>query len=260
MLKIASWNVNSITIRKEQVIDVMKMYDLDALVIQETKTIDAGFPIETFVRAGYNVLFSGQKSFNGVCIISKQKLTNSTTKLPNMLLDYQRRFIQADLDSSIGKVTLVNCYVPNGKEVGDEKYFYKIKWLKSLIEHLKELKKITDKIILMGDFNIATDDRDVYDVDGCKDKILCSDEERNLLEQIKELGFTDSFRMFNNEEKQFSWWDYRENGFYRNIGFRIDYIFISEALKQLCKSSVIEKKPRMWERPSDHTPVIASFE
>lgn len=253
--KIASWNTNSITIRLPHVIDVMNLYQLDVLGIQETKTIDNNFPIDALHEAGFHVLFNGQKSFNGTAYVSRTPLKNARHQLPEMLTDYQRRFLQAEFDD----LTLVNCYVPNGKSVGNEKYDYKLRWLDALIKHLERLVAQQRKIVLMGDFNIAPDDRDVYDADEWRDKILCSPAERERLNQIKSLGFTDTFRLFNDEAQQFSWWDYREGAFQKNKGHRIDLILSSDNLTEQCQSSIIEKTPRGWERPSDHTPVIATF-
>lgn len=254
-IKIASWNTNSITIRLQHVIDVMNQYDLDVLGIQETKVADANFPIDALHQAGFSVLFNGQKSYNGMAYISKQPLHNTKHQLPTLLTDYQRRFLQADYRD----VTLVNCYVPNGKAVGDEKYTYKLRWLDALINHLTTLVEQDKKIVLMGDFNIAPDDRDVYDADEWRDKILCSPAERDRLDRIKALGFSDTFRLFNEQAEQFSWWDYREGGFQRNKGHRIDLILTTENLTPRCHNSIIEKAPRGWERPSDHTPVIATL-
>ncbi len=254
-ITIASWNTNSITIRLQHVIDVMNQYDIDVLGIQETKVADNNFPIDALNRAGFSVLFNGQKSYNGMAYISKQPLRNARHQLPTLLTDYQRRFLQAEFRD----LTVVNCYVPNGKEVGDEKYIYKLRWLDALIEHLNTLIQQQRKIVLMGDFNIAPDDRDVYDADEWRDKILCSSAERERLHAIKSLGFTDTFRIFDDSAEQFSWWDYRDGGFQRNRGHRIDLILTSENLTPQCTSSIIEKAPRSWERPSDHTPVIATL-
>lgn len=254
-IKIASWNTNSITIRLEQVIDVMNQYDIDILGIQESKTADSNFPIDALDQAGFHVLFNGQKSYNGTAYISKKPLIQARHQLPGMLTDYQRRFLQAEYQD----ITLINCYVPNGKAVGDEKYTYKLRWLDALIKHLTLLIADNKEIVLMGDFNIAPDDRDVYDKEEWKDKILCSPEERQRLQKIIDLGFSDSFRLFNDQSGQFSWWDYREGGFQRNRGHRIDLILTSPTMTERCQSSLIEKAPRAWERPSDHTPVIAEF-
>lgn len=254
-LKIASWNTNSISIRLPHVIEVMNQYQLDVLGIQETKTADNNFPIDALHQAGFEVIFDGQKSYNGTAFISKAPLHKPKHQLPTLQTDYQRRFLQAQLHDMV----LINCYVPNGKAVGDEKYDYKLKWLDALIEHLTCLLETEKNIVLMGDFNIAPDDRDVYDALEWQDKILCSPAERQRLEQIKALGFSDTFRIFNQDDEQFSWWDYREGGFARNRGHRIDLILSSKALTPRCQSSIIEVAPRGWERPSDHTPVIAAF-
>lgn len=255
-LRIASWNTNSITIRLAHVIEVMNLYQLDVLGIQETKTADNNFPIQALHDAGFHVLFNGQKSYNGTAYVSRVPLTAAQHQLPGMQTDYQRRFLQAELDEMI----LINCYVPNGKAVGDEKYDYKLRWLDALIAHLQQLHSQSDRpILLMGDFNIAPDDRDVYDAEAWRDKILCSPAERERLQAIKDLGFSDTFRLFNEQPNEFSWWDYREGGFNKNKGHRIDLLLSNQALTPRCTDSVIEKSPRGWERPSDHTPVIATF-
>lgn len=254
-LDIASWNTNSITIRLQHVIDVMNLYQLDVLGIQETKTADNNFPIAALKDAGFHVLYNGQKSYNGMAYISKKPLINARHQLAGMQTDYQRRFLQAEIEG----ITLINCYVPNGKAVDDEKYHYKLRWLDQLIIHLKQLVSENRRIVLMGDFNIAPDDRDVYDAEEWHDKILCSPAERQRLADIKALGFSDTFRLFNDEGEAFSWWDYREGGFQKNKGHRIDLILSSKNLTEQCTNSIIEKRPRGWERPSDHTPVIATF-
>ncbi len=254
--RIASWNANSISVRLEHCIDMMTQFELDILGIQETKTPDNNFPIEALHDKGFHVLFNGQKSYNGTAFVSRHPLKHATHHLPGMSTDYQRRFLQAQW----GELTLINCYVPNGKAVGDEKYVYKLRWLDHLIKHLEQLVKNGLDVVLMGDFNIAPDDRDVYDAELWRDKILCSTEERVRLQAIKSLGFTDTFRLFNEDAEQFSWWDYREGGFQKNRGHRIDLILTSERLTSRCVSSEIEKGPRSWERPSDHTPVIMTLE
>ncbi len=254
--RIASWNANSLTIRLEQAIDIMNRYDIDVMGIQETKTTDHNFPIEPLHKAGFHVLFNGQKSYNGTAYISRHALTEARHQLPGMHTDYQRRFLQAKW----GDITLINCYVPNGKAVGDEKYDYKLRWLDHLIAHIEQLSATGEPFVLMGDFNIAPDDRDVYDADEWKDKILCSPAERQRFQALIDLGLTDTFRLFNDQAEQFSWWDYREGGFQRNRGHRIDLILSSPTLTPRCTSSIIEKSPRGWERPSDHAPVIACFD
>lgn len=255
-LRIATWNTNSISIRLQQVIEVMNLYDLDILAVQETKTADNNFPIAALDQAGFSVLFNGQKSYNGCAFISKKPLTEAWHNLPGMLTDYQRRFLQADYQDT----TIINCYVPNGKAVDDEKYHYKLQWLDALVEYLQQLLTQQKNVVLLGDFNIAPEDRDVYDIELWRDKILCSPAERQRLHSILDLGFSDSFRNFNDADAQFSWWDYRDGGFQRNKGHRIDLILTTAGMTKRCTDCRIEKAPRGWERPSDHTPVIATFE
>lgn len=255
-LRIASWNTNSITIRLEHVIEVMNRYELDILGIQETKTADNNFPIEALANAGFHVLFNGQKSYNGTAYVSRMALANAAHHLPGMQTDYQRRFLQAEHND----LTIINCYVPNGKAVDDEKYHYKLKWLDALIAHLTQLIDSGKSVVLMGDFNIAPTDKDVYDADEWRDKILCSPPERQRLQAIIDLGFSDTFRLFNDKPEEFSWWDYRDGGFQKNKGHRIDLILTSQSLTPRCLASVIEKGPRGWERPSDHTPVIMTLD
>lgn len=254
--KIASWNINSINVRLEQLLTVLKEYDLDVLAIQETKSPDNQFPIDALAKAGYHTIFSGQKSYNGTCIISKQPATKASTVLLGMETDPQRRFICAEYNG----VLVINCYVPNGSEVGDPKYDYKLHWLTQLNKHMEKVMQQTDKVVLVGDFNIVPTDKDIYDPVEWRDKILCSVPEREALSAIQAQGLTDLFRQFSDADKQYSWWDYRAGGFQRNNGMRIDLILTSAAMTALATDCTIEKTPRGWERPSDHTPVIATFD
>lgn len=255
-ITIASWNINSINIRLPQIINLIDTENIDILGVQETKVPDANFPIDALNNKGFHVFFNGQKSFNGTAFISKQPLTNCRHHLPGMEMDYQRRFLQAQCNDTL----LINCYVPNGKAVGDEKYDYKLRWLDALIAHLEAQLKQGWSIILMGDFNIAPTDDDVYDAQLWRDKILCSAPERQRFQALIDLGFCDTFRQFNQQAAQFSWWDYRDGGFEKNQGHRIDFILSSAKATPYCVDCVIEKKPRSWERPSDHAPVIATFD
>jgi len=254
-LSIASWNINSINIRLEHVIAVINEFAIDILGIQETKCSDQNFPIDALHEAGFHVIFNGQKSYNGTAFIAKMPLSQPQHQLPAMPTDYQRRFLQV----SYKNLSIINCYVPNGKSVGDEKYDYKLRWLDALESHLKQLLTLQKNIVLIGDFNIAPDDRDVYDAEAWRDKILCSTAERKRLEAIKALGLSDTFRLFNQEDSQFSWWDYRDAGYQKNKGHRIDLILSSDAMTPNCQSSIIATAPRGWDRPSDHAPVIADF-
>jgi len=253
-MKIASWNVNSLRVRLPQVIEWLNQTQVDVLALQETKTQDPDFPKEEIEAAGYQVVFAGQKTYNGVAILAKTKPIDTITDVAN-LDDPQRRILAA----SVNGVRVINLYVVNGSEVGSEKFAYKLEWIEKVTAHIKKEMDTYKKVVVLGDFNIAPDDRDVHDPVRWKDKILCSLEERQAYEKLLSLGLTDTFRQFEQEDKSFSWWDYRGGGFNRNQGLRIDLILASKALSEQCKISSIDKIPRSWERPSDHTPVVAEF-
>lgn len=253
-MKIASWNVNSLRVRLPQVLEWLQDNPVDVLALQETKMVNEDFPIEEIKQAGYQVQYSGQKTYNGVAILSKQEGIEVVTDIPG-LEDPQRRILAATVED----VRVLNLYVVNGKEVGSDKYEYKLDWLKKVTAFIKkDLKKYSDYVVL-GDFNIAPEDADVHDPIAWKEKILCSSNERKALQAIIDLGFVDTFRLFDQEEKTFSWWDYRAAGFRRNHGLRIDLILASSALEGRCEYSVVDKAPRSNERPSDHAPVMAEF-
>jgi exodeoxyribonuclease-3 len=227
----------------------------DVLAIQETKTKDADFPVDAFKEAGYETAFSGQPTYNGVAIVSRLPLSDVVRDLDGFG-DEQRRVLGA----TIGKVRVLNLYVPNGQSVDSEKYQYKLRWLSALRGHLaRELERHADCVVL-GDFNIAPEDRDVHDPDAWRGKVLCSEPEREALNNILNLGFTDTFRLFDQPEGSYSWWDYRAAGFRRNLGLRIDLVLASNALSKRCKGASIDVEPRRWERPSDHTPVMSEFD
>ena len=253
-MKIASWNVNSLRVRLPQVLEWLVENPVDILALQETKIQDADFPQQEIEAAGYKVAYSGQKTYNGVAILAKATPKDIVTEIKN-LDDPQKRILAA----TIKDVRVINLYVVNGSEVGSEKFAYKLDWLKKVTAHIKQELKAHKKLVVLGDFNIAPDDRDVHDPDMWQGRILCSDEERAALQKMLTLGLSDTFRQFEQEEKLFSWWDYRGGGFRRNQGLRIDLVLASLALSDKCKSSVIDTIPRTWERPSDHTPVIAEF-
>ena len=253
-MKIASWNVNSLRVRLPQVLEWLQDNPVDVLALQETKMVNEDFPVEEIKQAGYQVQYSGQKTYNGVAILSRQEGTDVLTDIPG-LEDPQRRILAATVEG----VRVLNLYVVNGKEVGSDKYEYKLDWLKKVTAFIKkDLKKYSDYVVL-GDFNIAPEDADVHDPLAWKEKILCSSNERKALQAIIDLGFVDTFRLFDQEEKTFSWWDYRAAGFRRNLGLRIDLILASSALEGRCEFSVVDKAPRSNERPSDHAPVVAEF-
>jgi|TARA_B110000238_G_scaffold92111_1_gene100794 exodeoxyribonuclease-3 len=253
-MKIASWNVNSLRVRLPQVLEWLDQTKVDVLALQETKTQDPDFPQQEIEEAGYQVVFAGQKTYNGVAILAKTKPQDPVTDIKG-LDDPQRRILAA----TVNDVRVINLYVVNGSEVGSEKFAYKLDWIEKVTTHIKKEMKTHKKVVVLGDFNIAPDDRDVHDPESWEDKILCSQEERQAYEKILSLGLTDTFRQFEQEDKLFSWWDYRGGGFRRNHGLRIDLILASKALSERCKISSIDKTPRSWERPSDHTPVVAEF-
>lgn len=254
-MKIASWNVNSLKVRLPQVLDWLAQSKPDVLALQETKLTDENFPQDDINAAGYQVMFSGQKTYNGVAIIAKAQPEDPVTDIPD-LDDPQRRILAATVDG----VRVINLYVVNGQEVGSEKFAYKMRWLAAVKQFVSEQMAVYPQLVVLGDFNIAPDDRDVHDPDAWRGKILCSPEERDKLNAFVQLGLTDSFRHFESEAGHFSWWDYRAAGFRRNLGLRIDLLLASEALMQCANAAGIDKTPRSWERPSDHTPIWATFD
>ena len=253
-MKIATWNVNSLKVRLGQVLEWLDVHQPDVLVLQEIKQVTEMFPAEQIAEAGYQGLASGQKTYNGVAVISKTDATDPVTDFPGFE-DPQRRILATTVDG----VRVVNLYVPNGSEVGSEKYAYKLGWLAALRGFLEGEMSRHDKLVVLGDFNIAPADADVYDAEKWGDAILCSPKERAALEEILNLGLSDVFRNFEQPEKTFSWWDYRAAGFRRNAGLRIDLILTSKLMTQHCEKSYVDKEPRGWDRPSDHAPVVAEF-
>jgi len=227
----------------------------DVLALQETKLTDDRFPVQELLDEGYHSVFSGQKTYNGVAILSRDKAVDPVTDIPG-LDDPQRRILAA----TVGTVRIVNLYVVNGSEVGSEKFEYKLHWLEQVTAWLAREINEFENVIVLGDFNIVPDDRDVHDPEGWREKILCSTPEREALGEILDLGFQDTFRLFEQEERTWSWWDYRMNAFRRKMGLRIDLILASKAMAKTCTASYVDIEPRRQERPSDHTPVIAEFE
>ena len=253
-MKIATWNVNSLNVRLPHVLEWLQSAKPDVLVLQEIKQITDKFATEAFVELGYNAVASGQKTYNGVAVISRSEVTDPVTDFPGFE-DPQRRILAATIDG----VRVVNLYIPNGQSVGSEKYEYKLNWLAALEKFLAAELKTHDKLVVLGDFNIAPEDRDVYDAEKWGEDILCSPAERAALAGLIKLGLADVFRQFEQPENTFSWWDYRAAGFRRNAGLRIDLILASTALATACEASYVDREPRTWERPSDHTPVVAEF-
>jgi exodeoxyribonuclease-3 len=250
-MKLATWNVNSLTVRLPQVLDWLSANPVDVLVLQELKMTDDKFPTEAFTQAGYFSHGFGQKTYNGVAILSRTPATNVVRNIPGFS-DDMARVISADVDD----VRVIGAYFPNGQEPGSDKFEYKMSWLQGLRDWVRAELVTHPKLVLMGDYNITFDDDDVWDPVGLKDTIHCTDEERYHLNALIALGLHDAYRLFPQEAKSYSWWDYRDFGFRRNRGMRIDHILISNALKPLAKSCVIDKTPRKNERPSDHAPVV----
>jgi len=254
-MKIASWNVNSLNVRLPHLTTWLSEAQPDIVALQETKMEDAKFPREAIEAMGYHVAFSGQKTYNGVAILAREEPRDVVTDLPG-LDDPQRRILVA----SVGDLRIADLYVVNGQDVGTEKYAYKLDWLAKVRTFLAEEIKRYPNLVVLGDFNITPDDRDIYDPVAWKEQILCSTPERDALKAIVDLGLYDTFRLFNDEAGQYSWWDYRQAGFRRNLGMRIDLVLASEALRARCRAAGIDRVPRTWERPSDHTPVLLELD
>ncbi len=253
-MKIATWNVNSLKVRLPQVLEWLSANPVDALCLQETKLQDADFPKEELQKAGYLSIFSGQKTYNGVAILTRKEVRDVQIGIPGYA-DEQKRVIAATLDD----VRIVCVYVPNGQSVDSDKYRYKLEWLNALNGWLKEELARFPRLALLGDYNISPEDRDVHDPAAWAGSVLVSEPEREAFRSLQALGLRDGFRLFEQPEKSFSWWDYRMMAFRRNMGLRIDHILLSEPLASQCKGCVIDKAPRKLERPSDHTPVVAEL-
>ena len=255
MLKIASWNVNSLNVRLPHVLAWCDVASPDVLALQETKLPDERYPEQELLDAGYRSVFSGQKTYNGVAILSREEASDPVTDIPG-LDDPQRRILAA----TVGDVRIINLYVVNGSEVGSEKLEYKLHWLEQVTAWIEAEMALHQNVIVLGDFNIAPDDRDVYDPEAWHEKILCSTPERGALNRILKLGLQDTFRLFEQEERIWSWWDYRMNMFRRKLGLRIDLVLASKAMAGRCVKSYVDIEPRRQERPSDHAPAIAEFD
>jgi exodeoxyribonuclease-3 len=250
MFKIASWNVNSLRVRLDQVLDWMSISDTDVLALQETKIIDELFPVDAFLARGYSVMFSGQKTYNGTAIISKLPMEEPITDLPAWD-DPQRRILAV----TIGDLRVIDLYVPNGAEVGSDKYQYKLAWLEQVTQFIKQQLQQYPKLVVLGDFNIAPSDLDVHSPKDWSGKVLVSEPERQAFSDLIALGLTDSFRHLKPDTQMFSWWDYRAAGFRRNLGLRIDHVLLSQSLVLDCVDAGVDVEPRRSEQPSDHAPV-----
>lgn len=256
-MRIASWNVNSLRVRLPHVLDWLDSHRPDVLGIQETKLEDEAFPVDALREAGYHVAFAGQKTYNGVALLSREPAGDVVRDLEaDDFSDPQRRV----LGGTVAGVRVLNLYVPNGQAVGSEKYEYKLGWLAALRTHLARELERHPRLVVMGDFNIAPEDRDVHDPKEWEGQVLCSEPERTALRDLLALGMKDTFRLFDQPDAVFSWWDYRAAGFRRNRGLRIDLVLASDAMAGACTASDVDVAPRRLERPSDHAPVFADFE
>ena len=253
-MKIASWNVNSLKVRLPHLLDWLTEQQPDVLCLQETKLEDDNFPRAEIEAAGYQAAFSGQKTYNGVALLAREPPRDVICGNPRFP-DEQKRLIAG----TVGDVRIVCAYIPNGQAVGSEKFDYKLRWLDALTGWLADETAAHPNLALCGDYNIAPDDRDVHDPNAWAGQILCSEPERSAFQRLLGLGLEDSFRLFTQPEKTFSWWDYRMLGFQKNLGLRIDHVLLSSALARRCTAAGIDRAPRKRERPSDHAPVWASL-
>lgn len=253
-MKLATWNVNSLKVRLAHVLQWLADNPVDVLCLQELKMTDDKFPVAEIQAAGYHVAFTGQKTYNGVAILSRHPMSDIVKNNP-LFPDEQQRIITATIEG----IRVICAYIPNGQAVGSDKYQYKLQWLDALHQWIGEEMKTYPKLALLGDYNIAPEDRDVHDPAAWEGDILVSPPERAAFNKLVDLGLTDTFRLFEQAEKMFSWWDYRRMGFRLNRGLRIDHILVSAPLAANCTACEIDKTPRKWEQPSDHTPVIATL-
>ncbi len=254
-MKLATWNVNSLRVRLGQLLEWLTATRPDVACLQETKLPDTDFPVAPIEETGYHVIYAGEKTYNGVAILSRTKASRADAAVAG-LGDTQKRMIAA----TYGGVRVVNVYVPNGQQVGSEKFRYKLQWLERLVEYVAEQLKRHPKLVLAGDFNIAPEAPDVHDPQLWEGSVLFSESERQAFRVLLATGLVDVFRNFEQPANSFTWWDYRGGAFRRDLGLRIDHILCSRALSARCRACTIDKTPRGWERPSDHAPVVARFE
>lgn len=257
-MKLATWNVNSLSVRLPQVLAWLAENPVDAIGLQELKLVDEKFPLQALQEAGYHAASFGQKTYNGVAILSRSPLRDVVRNIPGHE-DVQARVIAATLDSADGPLRLINCYFVNGQAPGSDKFAYKLQWLSALHRWVQSELQAHPRLVLVGDFNVAPEDRDSFDPVGLKDTIHHTVEERAHFQSLLQLGMTDAFRMFEQPEKSFSWWDYRMLGFQKNRGLRIDHILVSDALKAQVRACHIDRAPRKNPQPSDHAPVVVEL-
>ena len=255
-MRIVTWNVNSIRARLPRVLEFLERQKPDVVMLQELKCLDAQFPLEPIEEAGYNAAIFGQKTYNGVAILARQRIEDVFRGMGDEVEDVEARVIGA----TVGDFLLLNLYVVNGQEVGHPRYHYKLEWLGRVVELLKRRFPLKEKVVVAGDFNITFDDRDVYDPEGWREKIHCSTPERAALAKFTELGLIDAFRRFHEEPGLYTWWDFRTFGFQKKQGLRIDHFLMSEPALDACTAISVDLEARAGEKPSDHAPLIADFE
>jgi exodeoxyribonuclease-3 len=253
-VKVASWNVNSLTVRLPRLLDWLAATQPDILGLQETKLEDARFPAMELEAAGYKAVFRGQRTYNGVAILSRQAPTEVLPDMPEFPDDHKRV-----LAATVGAMRFVCFYVPNGQSVGSDKYQYKLRWLAAATDYIRSELVRHPHLAVVGDMNIAPEDRDVHDPDLWRGQVLCTEPERKAFRDWLALGLKDAFRLFDQPEKSFTWWDYRQLAFPKNNGLRIDHILLSPALAAACTSCRIDRQARKGEKPSDHAPVVADL-
>lgn len=254
-MKIATWNVNSINVRLPQLLDWVERAQPDVVCLQETKCVDENFPAEPLRDAGFQIAFFGQKSYNGVAILSKDEIHDVQKGFDGDDDEAPKRLIAA----TINGVRIVNTYIPNGTELWTDKFTFKLDWLMRLRRLFDAAYEQNDNVLLCGDFNVAMEDLDVWSVAQWEGKLHFSIPERAAMYNVKQWGFVDTFRKINGDKQEFSWWNYREGAWQRNRGLRIDYIWTSPALAEKCTDCQIDRSTRSLEKPSDHAPVIAEF-
>lgn len=258
-MKLASWNVNSLKVRLPQLLDWLAQHGPDIVCLQETKLEDDKFPVLEVEAAGYHCAWSGQKTYNGVAILSRGPLEDVATGIPGFP-DEQKRVIAASVGQAADAIRVVCVYIPNGQTVDSEKYEYKLKWLTACRSWLEQELIRHPRLAVLGDYNVAPEDEDVYDPKAWEGHVLFSVPEREAFKNLLALGLKDAFRLFTQNEKSFTWWDYRMNAFKRNLGLRIDHVLLSSELASLCRACSIDVAPRRLERPSDHVPVLAELQ
>ena len=254
-MRIATWNVNSLRVRMPHLKDWLAANPMEVVALQETKLADPDFPRAELEALGLQVAFSGQRTYNGVALLARGELGDVVAGIPGFE-DEQKRVLAA----TVGGVRVIDVYVPNGQAVGSDKYEYKLRWLAALRDYVAAELARHPRLVVLGDYNVAPEDRDVHDPEAWRGQVLVSDAERAAFGRLRELGFADAFRLFEQPERSFSWWDYRMAAFRRNLGLRIDHVLLSPDLAPRCRACTIDVEPRKLERPSDHAPVLCELD